>query len=178
MDTRRTNLIIGAAGGTAGDGAKTYKLSLPTAWVREMGMDADARELELLFDGSQITVRRVLPIGEYANAKKSLGHDVRMLRYYDADTLCTSICADFTEQTLRADNHTSLLVKTAFGKKEAPTWADLQGFLEERCLPRARAGLREFLEAIGLDEYDPIEIIKKTSGRMAEDRQWLEIEVL
>jgi hypothetical protein len=47
--------------------------------------------------------------------------------------------------------------------------------LEERCIPRQRAGLREYLEAHGLDEYDPLAIIKKTKGRMAEDDQWMEV---
>ena len=62
--------------------------------------------------------------------------------------------------------------------RSVPTWDDFQNFLEERCIPRARAGLREYLEALGLDEYDPLEIIKKTSGRMAEDQQWIEIKVI
>ena len=51
-------------------------------------------------------------------------------------------------------------------------------FLEERCLPKSRAGIREYLEAIGVSEYDPMEIIKKTAGRMAEDDQWIEMEAL
>ena len=55
---------------------------------------------------------------------------------------------------------------------------DLADFLAERCIPRQRAGLREYLEALGLDEYDPFAIIEKTGGRMAEDQQWLTIEVL
>lgn len=59
-----------------------------------------------------------------------------------------------------------------------PSWLDFLNFLEERCIPRDRAGLREYLETIGVDEYDPIEIIQKTFGRMAEDGQWLEMEVL
>ena len=45
-------------------------------------------------------------------------------------------------------------------------------------MPRQRAGLREYLEALGLEEYDPLAIIKKTGGRMAEDQQWLEIREL
>lgn len=50
--------------------------------------------------------------------------------------------------------------------------------LEERCIPRERAGIREYLETIGIEEYDPIEIIYRTAGRMAEDQQWLKIEVI
>ena len=32
--------------------------------------------------------------------------------------------------------------------------------------------------SVGLEEYDPLEIIRKTEGRMAEDQQWIRVEVL
>jgi len=67
---------------------------------------------------------------------------------------------------------------TAFGNNTLPTWEDFKLFLEDRCLPRQRAGLQEYLDAIGVGEHDPIEIISKTAGRMAEDNQWLEMEAL
>jgi hypothetical protein len=35
--------------------------------------------------------------------------------------------------------------------------------------------VREYLEAIGVAEYDLLQIIQKTQGRMAEDQQWLEV---
>ena len=76
------------------------------------------------------------------------------------------------------ENYTDMMVKTAFGTNAAPTWADLEAFLEERCIPRQRAGLREYLEALGLEEYDPLAIVQKTQGRMAEDDQWMEVEKL
>ena len=75
-----------------------------------------------------------------------------------------------------AENHTKNIVKTAFGENGIPNWDDFERFLEERCMPKSRAGIREYLETIGVDEYNPIEIIKKTKGRMAEDKQWLELE--
>ena len=59
-----------------------------------------------------------------------------------------------------------------------PTWSDFEAFLEERCVPRQRAGLREYLEALGLEEYDPLAIVQRTQGRMAEDDQWMEVERL
>jgi len=178
MEIRKCNLIVGAAGGTAGKGSKTYKVSLPSAWIRELHLDADATQLELHFDGEQIVIKKAQSLHEFASQRKGLGHEVWLLRYYDSDRLCTTICADFTDKALRVENHTTALVKTAFGKTAFPTWDDLMDFLEERCIPRARAGLREYLDELGLDEYDPFEIIKKTSGRMAEDNQWLELEVL
>ena len=87
-----------------------------------------------------------------------------------------NVYADFTDKTLVAENHIDNLVKTAFGKKLHPDWNDFTAFLEERCIPKGRSGLREYLESIGVESYSPIEIIQKTHGRMAEDNQWLEME--
>lgn len=39
-----------------------------------------------------------------------------------------------------------------------------------------KQSLQEFLEAIGVDSYAPLEIIQKTQGRMAEDDLWLTVE--
>lgn len=58
------------------------------------------------------------------------------------------------------------------------TWEEFQRFLEDRCIPRQRTGLQKYLEALGLEEYDPLAIIEKTGGRMAGDQQWLSIEVM
>ena len=134
--------------------------------------------MELSFDGKTITISKRLTLSEFISQKSTAGHRLLQFFYYDGDILCSLIAADYTDQTLCAENDVSDVIKTAFGNNEVPTWDDFQNFLEERCIPRARAGLREYLEAIGLDEYDPLEIIKKTSGRMAEDNQWIEIKVI
>ena len=176
MDQRSAKINISAAGGSAGAGAKTCKVTLPTAWLSAMGLGGKRREVILSFDGEQITISPVLSMEEYARNKRSMGHQVLSLRYYDNDRLCTLIYADFTDQTLQVRNDTTDWVKTAFGKKALPTWSDFLAFLEERCVPKGRAGLREYLTSVGLDEYDPLEIVKRTEGRMAEDQQWLKIE--
>lgn len=178
MEKRIAKVNISSAGGTAAKGAKTCKVTLPTSWLDALGISERRREVELAFDGKQIVLSRHLPGEEFAVQKLASGHDVRVLRFLDADKLCTTIYVDFTDETLTAENHVADPVKTAFGNNVLPTWADFQTFLEERCVPRQRAGLREYLEALGVDEYEPIEIIKKTAGRMAEDKQWLMIEVL
>ena len=115
---------------------------------------------------------------DFAAQWRSLGHDVRILRFYDGEQLCSSIYADLTKQRIMVENQAVALVKTAFGNNVQPDWADFQDFLSERCIPRQRAGLREYLGALGLEEYDPLAIIEKTGGRMAEDQQWLTIEVM
>ena len=176
MDIRKANIIVGKSGGNAKGESKTFKLSLPTAWMRELGIDDDSRQVELSFDGEKIVLQKALTLDEFAKARISLGHEVWLLKYYNGEILCTEICSDFSEKSVRVKNHTDQMIKTAFGKNETPSWDEFVAFLEERCVPRGREGIREYLETIGVDEYDPFEIIKKTAGRMAEDDQWIELE--
>lgn len=91
------------------------------------------------------------------------------------DECCTEILIDFKEQRIAIQNKTDDLLHRAFGIKAKPTWEDFEEFLESRCFPRSREGLSLILEDLGLDFYDPLSIIEKTRGRMAEDAQWLKI---
>jgi len=176
MKMRLGKITASKAGGTAASGSKTYKLSLPSAWVAAMGLAGDGGRVVLSFDGEAITLRPKQSMERYKAARLAQGHELMEIYYYNDDALCTLIYADKTAQDLCAENYTDNLVKTAFGKNSIPTWADLEAFLEERCIPRQRAGLREYLEALGLDEYEPLAIIQKTKGRMAEDDQWMEVQ--
>ncbi len=174
MERRIAKLIVGKAGGTAGKDSKTYKVSVPSKWVAELSL-TDSK-MEMAFDGERIIISPYLSMVEFLKNKKSFGHKLLKLEFYDGEILCSKIIADFTDETLSVENSTEIIVKTAFGKNEAPTWEDFQNFLEERCVPRSRSGIREYLETIGVEEYNPLEIIKKTSGRMAEDNQWIKLE--
>ena len=174
MKRRIAKLIVGKAGGTAGKESKTYKVSVPSKWVAELGL-ADSK-IEIAFDGERIIISPHLSMGKFLENKKSLGHKLVKLEFYDSEVLCTEIVVDFTDETLSVENTTEHIIKTAFGKNEVPTWEDFQNFLEERCVPKSRSGIREYLEAIGVEEYNPLEIIKKTEGRMAEDNQWIKLE--
>lgn len=77
---------------------------------------------------------------------------------------------------LAVENFSKDPVKTAFGKCSSPDWTDFQIFLEDHCISRHRDGLQYYLHELQLDEYDPMAIIEKTEGRMAEDQQWLLID--
>ena len=164
MERRIAKLIVGKAGGTAGKDSKTYKVSLPSKWVAELGLTES--KMEISFDGERIIISPHLSMDEFLEKKESLGHKLLKLEFYDGEILCTKIIADFTDETLSVENTTEHIVKTAFGKKEVPTWEDFLNFLEERCVPRSRSGIREYLEAIGVEEYNPLEIIKKTNGKI------------
>lgn len=174
MERRIAKLIVGKAGGTAGKDSKTYKVSLPSKWIAEL--DLTDFKMEIAFDGERIVISPHLSMEKFIENKKTLGHKLLKFELYDGEILCTKIIADFADETLSVENTTENIVKTAFGKNEVPTWEDFQSFLEERCVPRSRSGIREYLETIGVEEYSPMEIIKKTNGRMAEDNQWLKWE--
>ena len=175
METRLGKVTASKAGGTAGSGSKTYKISLPSAWVKAMGLAENGGRVILSFDGEAITFRPEQSMEQYLNSRRAQGHELLEIRYYNGDTLCTLIYADQVARDLQAENFTDQTVKTAFGKNRFPSWADFASFLEERCIPRQRAGLREYLETLELDEYDPLAIVRKTQGRMAEDDQWMEV---
>lgn len=175
METRLGKITASKAGGTAASGSKTYKLSLPSKWVNAMGLAGEGGRVVLSFDGDAIILYPEQNIEQYRSTRLAQGHKLLEIRYYNGDTLCSLIYADQTVKDLRVENYTDHFVKTAFGKIRLPSWTDLEEFLEERCIPRQRAGLREYLEALGLDEYEPLSIIIKTKGRMAEDDQWMEV---
>ena len=79
------------------------------------------------------------------------------------------------DHCLAVENLVDDSLSTAFGVNTSPTWEDLENFLEERCVPRQRDGLQYYLRELGLDHYDPLAIVRKTQGRMAEDNCWLDI---
>lgn len=175
MQNRKANIIIGSSGGTASKKSKTYKISLPTEWVRELGITDSERQVRISFDGEKIMIEKCRSTEEFIRYKISMGHDIKKLEYYDKDTLCTVIAADFCDKTLAFENYVDDNIKTAFGKNENPDWTDFENFLADRCVPKSRAGIQHYIDALGIAEYEPIEIIKKTHGKMAEDSQWLNI---
>lgn len=94
------------------------------------------------------------------------------------DECCTVILVNFKDRKIAVQNETDDVLHRAFGVKVRPTWEDFEEFLESRCFPRTREGLRMILKELGLDDYDPLAIVEKTQGRMAEDFQWLKITYL
>ena len=176
MECRTGKIIVSSAGGTAASGSKTYKVSIPSSWIKKIGLDENKRDIEFMFDGDCIYITAKKQIEEFILQKQDMGHNLKKISFYDNKELCTVIYTDFSDKTLKAKNYTEDIVKTAFGNNKLPTWEDFMKFLEERCIPKDRSGIREYLEAIGVMEYNPLEIIRKTKGRMAEDSQWIEIE--
>ncbi len=178
MEKRIANIMIHAAGGTAAKGSNNYKISLPSSWIKELGITENNRQVELSFDGTTICISKKLSVDDFIRINKTRNHALIQMLFYDGDLLCSRIIADYTQKAVCTENYVDDCIRTAFGNDPAPTWAAYETFLEDRCIPSSRAGLREYLDAIGVDHYDPLEIIRKTAGRMAEDNQWLKVEVL
>lgn len=98
-----------------------------------------------------------------------------VLEYYDRDKLSTTINVDYKRQKVSIVNYTDDLIARAFGINENPSFQDFEDFLESRCFPRSRDHLKWVLRDLGLDCYDPLAIIQKTYGKMADDYMWLKI---
>ena len=165
----KISMRIGPHGGS--------RIALPAAWVRQLGLSEEAREVTLQFDGESITIRPQVTaeFTPFLLRAQRMKHKLLLINYYEGERLCSKICADCTERRVAVENLVDNPVLTAFGVNQSPDWQALEDFLERRCVPRQRHGLRRYLEALGLDEYDPLEIIRKTEGRMAEDHFRVEI---
>ena len=111
-------------------------------------------------------------IGKYLNDNPAEGYTLRMTYMYKQYP-CTVIDVDFLNQKVMIQNKTKDMLRRAFGVIEEPTWEDFNGFLKERCFPATRGNAKEILRQLQLTSYDPLQIVEKTRGRMAEDNMWL-----
>jgi hypothetical protein len=96
-----------------------------------------------------------------------------VLDYMDKDKLSTRIYVDYGNESVKIENFTDDLIERAFGANETPSFSDYEKFLESRCFPRTRDHVKWILRDLGLDSYEPLTIVKKTAGRMAEDDMWI-----
>lgn len=129
------------------------------------------REIARLTGVSVGTVSNV--IREYQNDTGKKTRTTKILYFMNKDTICTKIYVDFAEKKIDIKNVTDDILYRAFGCNENPSWADFEFFLEERCFPKTRDKMKWILKDLGLQSYDPWQIIQKTQGRMAEDYQWI-----
>ena len=98
------------------------------------------------------------------------------LTYIFRQSICTIIEVDEMNEKVEIINYDSNIMFQAFGANKKPTFEDYKDFLESRCFPQTRDKMKIQLELLDLPFYDPLMIIEKTAGRMAEDEFWLKIE--
>ncbi len=92
------------------------------------------------------------------------------------DTVCSIIDVDEFNRIIKLYNYMNQPMFRAFGNNINPSFEDYEEFLESRCFPRTRDKLKLELNRLGIPFYDPILIIEKTEGRMADDDFWVKIE--
>lgn len=98
------------------------------------------------------------------------------LWYYYRNDVCTVIDVDERKRLVRVYNYTDDDMFKAFGKAKDITFQMYEHFLESRCFPRERDKIKLKLKELDLPFYDPLLIIEKTEGRMAEDEFWIKTE--
>lgn len=133
---------------------------------------------EQLISGPVVTLVTILR--EYPQIKENLiiprrEYPLRLIYMYKEE-ISTIIDVDEKERKIQVWNYTNNYILRAFGKIEKPTYEQFEEFLESRCFPRTRDKMKLMLEELELPFYDPLMIIEKTQGRMAEDNCWIRIE--
>lgn len=98
------------------------------------------------------------------------------LYYMNAYKINTVIDVDILNRRVSFKNYTNNLLNRAFGASESVDYEEYERFLESRCFPRSRDKIKAELEHLGIRNYDPLAIIRKTNGRMAEDDCYIVIE--
>ena len=54
MEERELNISFNKSG----NGSYTPRIALPIAWVREMGIDQDNRQVKVVFENNEITIKK------------------------------------------------------------------------------------------------------------------------
>lgn len=97
------------------------------------------------------------------------------LYYMEKENINTVIDVDMLNRKVTFKNYTNNTILRAFGNKEEVTYEEFEEFLESRCFPKTRDKMKIQLELIGVPFYDPLLIIEKTKGKMADDDCYIEI---
>ncbi len=98
------------------------------------------------------------------------------LKYMYENIVCTIIDVDELSRKVEIKNYISNPMFRAFGVNTEPTFEEYEEFIESRCFPKTRDKIKLELKRLDIPFYDPILIIEKTEGRMAEDKFWIKIE--
>lgn len=144
--------------------------------------DADIDEMrKLQADGKSISeIARMYgtsrqTASRYLNGPPEDGCTLRVTYMYQKRP-CTVIDVDFLRQEIYIQNKTPDVIQRAFGTNDHPTWQDFDQFLRDRCFPETRGMLKDELARLGLESYDPLQIVERTNGRTAEDNMWLKFQ--
>ena len=97
-------------------------------------------------------------------------------KYMKRTQTTAEVQVDYAAKTVTYRPYTDDIYALPFGTNKSPSIVDVMTFFESRCFPKERRNCRQILEDLGLDEYVPLEIVRKTHGRQLEDYCWIKFE--
>jgi len=143
------------------------------------GLSRETRARILALRGQGLTLREIaekteVSLGAVCRVTQEAKRESRVVYvYFDREEPATLIDTCGLTREVAIVNFTKDLLSRAFGIRENPDWEDFLFFLEDRCMPRSRYGIRDELRDMGIDAYDPFQIIARTKGRVHGDGQWI-----
>ena len=91
--------------------------------------------------------------------------DLKVFNWYCNGQLTAVVTADYTHKTVEVKNLVNDSYYLPFAPDIKPSFTQWQAVLKSHCPSKNNAFINQFLESIGLDHYDVLEIIKKTNGK-------------
>lgn len=91
IETRKAKLLANTR--KTGSGGTTFRATLPTSWIRQMGLSEDYRDLKLVFNGKEITIKNNKEEVEMLEkllgvAKVEIEKEIREMSYIDDSDNC------------------------------------------------------------------------------------------
>lgn len=154
------------------DTAQRTAFSMPQT-ARMLAMRQEGESIDAIADAFHVSPQTIRSRMEEARHFSEDPDQTMRMCFMHRYELCTTIDIDFRHERIAIQNYTDQLPLRAFGVVERPSWADFEWFLEDRCFPRTRDHVKDLLRELDVPFYDPLLIIEKTQGRMAEDHSWI-----
>jgi len=100
----------------------------------------------------------------------------KKFEYLWKNTVSAIVEYNMKTREVSVTNFTDDNIKRPFGVKTSPTFKDLERFFESRCFPKERGNCKQLLDDLGLNCYNPFDIVRITHGRQYEDYAWIRFE--
>lgn len=162
-ERRKLNIIIQRPGGTAKKGSETFKIALPSRWIRNLNLNKNKREVIASYDGEKIVIMPLIPLDQFISRRTGKGNEIKFYRFYNGSRLCSEFCVDLTDKEIRVVNHTDKRNEMVFGSDPVPTWSQYISFLKYRT---------DIELWNGKSEEELIEIADGSGGRRRDDSFW------
>jgi hypothetical protein len=95
-----------------------------------------------------------------------------VFEYMHKDEVCAKVEVDVEAGLVICEEYTTVFHRQALGDNPK-TIDSVNDFFEGRCFSKDRPDKYLLLEMIGLPQYNPYDIVRKTRGGMTSDDMWI-----